>query len=205
MKIQLESCELVVAPPGDLRFEAVRERVAPILGGPHGGRDAIRHALVECHPCEIKDGEVCATCSHLLNAVPARDGRSVLVRCVFFESDRVETLMTRAEDVVTVDAQEKISVAATTFLDHPVKQLVVTSEGLAIGLLHARDLAVDGDDLVAQHAQVPLPVVPRTLPLGAMARALREQPLELVGVVDRDELVGVITRGDLRRVGIPHV
>ncbi len=148
---------------------------------------------------------MCATCSHLLNAVPARDGRSVLVRCVFFESDRVETLMTRAEDVVTVDAQEKISVAATTFLDHPVKQLVVTSEGLAIGLLHARDLAVDGDDLVAQHAQVPLPVVPRTLPLGAMARALREQPLELVGVVDRDELVGVITRGDLRRVGIPHV
>src|SRR5512134_2559471 len=93
MKIDLDRCELIAAPPGDDRFEAVRERRAVVTGGPRVGHDALRHAVVECRTHELVEGKSCGRCSQFLNAVPAADGQSVLVRCVIFETDTVDVLM----------------------------------------------------------------------------------------------------------------
>jgi CBS domain-containing protein len=208
MKVQVASCILVSPSPGGEtpRFEAIRESVAAVRPGARRGHDVLRHATVECHPHELVDGARCARCGHLLNAVPSRDGRSVTVRCVFFESDPVTTLMTRAVDVVSCDASETLAVAAARMLDRDVEQLVVRSgEAGVAGVLTARAVEPrprEGDERAGDR-MVPLPVVPRSMTLGGLATALRAEELDFVAVIDGDELVGVITRGDLRRAGIP--
>ena len=207
MKIQVESCVLVSASPAARppTFEAVRERTAPVGPQRHRGHEALRHAVVECRPHELVNGERCTRCGHLLNDIPARDGQSVTVRCVFFESDPVTTLMTRAVDVVSCEPHESLAVAAARMLDRDVEQLVVGSAGMAVGVLSARAVepAPRDDDDRAVDRMAPLPVVPRSMTLGTLAAALRAQDLDFVGVVDDEELVGVVTRGDLRRAGVP--
>jgi CBS domain-containing protein len=157
---------------------------------------------VECRTHELVDGRSCERCKHFLNAVPAPDGRSVLVRCVVFENDSVDVLMTREEDLVSVSAEDGAEAAAARMLDQNVQQLVVTSGDLAVGLVEAPEIA-KGSGLVGSHVSRRFPVVPRTMTLGAAARAFRAGDLDVVGVLDGDELVGLITRGDLRRAGVP--
>ena len=209
MKVQVESCVLVSPPPTDQapRFEAVRERVARVGPGARRGHEALRHAVVECHPHELVDGARCARCGHLLNAIPAADGRSVTVRCVFFETDPVTTLMTRAVDVVTCDASETLAVAAARMLDRDLEQLLVCSGAAGVvGMLTARavePLPGAGDECAGDR-MAPLPVVPRSMTLGALAVALRAHDVDFVAVLDGTELAGVVTRGDLRRAAIPE-
>jgi CBS domain-containing protein len=207
MRVRVESCVLVTAPQGRKAeiFEAVRERVARVGPRPHHGHAALRHAAVPCRPHELVTGTKCTRCGHLLNAVPAPDGESVKIRCVFFESDPVTLLMACAEDLAVAEATESLAVAAARMLDRDVEQLVVASgEGEAVGLVTAQGVeGVPADDERVGDRVVPLPVVPRTMTLGALAAALRQRDLECVGVVDDDELVGLVTRGDLRRAGVP--
>ena len=208
MKVNVESCVLVSPPATEQppSFEAIRERVAPVRVPPRRGHDALRHAVVECHPHELVDGTRCVRCGHLLNAAPSPDGRSVTVRCVFFETDPVALLMTRAVDVVTCEASETLAVAAARMLDRDVEQLVVRSGNAgAVGMLTARAVEPrpsEGDERAGDR-MFPLPVVPRSMTLGALAAALRLEDLDFVAVIEGEELVGVVTRGDLRRAGIP--
>jgi CBS domain-containing protein len=186
-------------------FEAVRERVSPVGPRPYHGHEALRHAMVECRPHELIEGTTCSRCNHLLSAAPAPDGRSVHVRCVFFESDPVTTLMTRAVDLVSADETESVAVAAARMLDRDVEQVVVTSGGAAIGMLLARDVETaprSGEEHIADRV-VPLPVIPRSMTLALVAAAFRDNDLDCAAVLDGDELVGIITRGDLRRAGVP--
>jgi CBS domain-containing protein len=202
MKVDLDHCELVRAPPGDDRFEAVREQLAPVSGGPRRGHDALRHAVVECRTHELVDGRTCERCPHFLDAVPEASGHEVRVRCVLFETDTVDALMTRLEDVISVAADESSAIAAARMVDHEVGQLLVTSGGRAVGLVHARTIA--GHHGPSGRFVAPrFPVVPRTMSLGSAARAFRARDLEVLGVLDRDELVGLVTRGDLRHAGVP--
>lgn len=204
MKIDVDRCELVAAPAGNDRFEAVRERIAPVLGPPRKSHDALRHAIVPCRTGEHMPGRICSRCNHLLNAVPASEGDRVLVRCVFFESDPVESLMIRAEDLITVRGDATTAVAAALLLDRDVHHLVVVASGRAIALLGPQ--AIEGrQGSVADHIGERIPVVARTMELGAAARAFRARNLDAAGVVDGHELVGVLTRDEMRAAGIPGI
>jgi CBS domain-containing protein len=207
MKVRVDRCVLVAAPQGGRAesFEAVRERVAQVGPRAYFGHNALRHAQVECRAHEFIDGTTCGRCSHLLSAIPATDGRSVTVRCVFFESDPVTVLMTRSVDLVSADATEPVAIGAARMLDRGVEQLVVTSEGEAVGLLFARELdrpPPAGRERVGDHV-APLPVVPRSMTLAGLAAALQQEDLDCVTVIDGEELIGIVTRGDLRRTGVP--
>jgi hypothetical protein len=204
MRIHLDRCSLAVAPAGEDRFEAVRERRAQVRGGARHGHEALRHAVIECRTHELVDGRECQQCAHFLNDVPAADGQSVLVRCVVFETDTIECLMTRAEDLVTIDASEPTAVAAARMMDHAVRQLVVTAGDEVVGLI-AASAVTGGEGIVRDFLGETFPVVPRTLPLGATARAFREGDLQVAGVLDGEELVGLVTRDDLRRAGVPEL
>jgi hypothetical protein len=87
-------------------------------------------------------------------------------------------------------------------LDREVSQLGVTEGHAAVGLVEER--ARDGArGPVGRFLSRTFPVVPRTMELGAAARAFRAGGLDVVGVIDRDELGGLLTHGDLRRAGVP--
>ncbi len=204
MRVRLEACALAVVGPDEERFEAVRERVVAVAPGAHHGIQALEHALVECRNHEMIEGHVCVHCDHLLNAVPSADGHTVRVRCMFLESDPIEKLMTRAVDLVSVKADDSISVAAARMLEHDIEQLLVIADGHIVGLVAARDVEGSPDDggTVRAHT-TPLPVVPRTMVLGAVAKTMRQNQLDCLAIVDHDELVGFVTRGDLRRLGVP--
>jgi CBS domain-containing protein len=204
MRVRLDACALAVVGTDEERFEAVRERVVPVAPGAHHGIQALEHAQVECRDHELIEGHVCVHCDHLLNAVPSADGHSVRVRCMFLESDPIEKLMIRAADVVSVAAGESLAAASRRMVEGAAEQALVVAEGKVIGLLAARDLeGAEGEDGTVEAHTSPLPVVPRTMALGAVARTLRENRLDCLAIVDRDELVGFVTRGDLRRLGVP--
>ena len=208
MKIDLDRCALLAAPPGgpDEHFEAVRERTAPVLGrrGQHVRADALRHALVECRDHELVEGRRCERCEHLLNAVPSADGTTVLVRCIFFESDPVTSLMTRVQDLAMVTGDSSASVAEALMVDQGATRLVVVEGGRVIGLVLPSDLAGSSGP-VARHVPPFMAVVPRTMTLVAAAHALGAADVDAALVLDGDEVVGMLTRDDLLRSGVPGV
>lgn len=207
MKVRVDTAFVASAPAGTIprRFEVVRERVAHVGPPAYHGHKALQHAQVECRAGELIDGAICARCGHLLSARPAFDGHSVDVRCVFFESDPVTTIMTRAVDVVTADVTEPLAVAAARMLDRGVKQVLATDAGAIVGIIPSSEAEHLTADVLAGDHVMPLPVVSRSMTLGALGAALRAQDVDCVAVVDEDELLGVITRGDLRRAGVPGV
>ena len=206
MKIRGDSCRLAHAPPGDEVFELVRESVSPVpVGGRARGHGALRRVDVWCHRGELKDGDVCAACEHLLNAVPAPDGKSLRVRCMFLESDDISTQMTLASDLVTIEDTATLTAAAVRMQERGVKQLVVLSDDAVVGVVSRDDLSAGRDrDRVATRVR-PFPVVPHTMTIAATARAIRSGKQSFLGIVDGAELVGVVTRGDLRRAGVPNL
>lgn len=204
VQIRGDCCRLAHAPPGDEVFELVREVISPVpAGGRARGHGALRRVDVECHRGELKDGEVCAACEHLLNAVPSADGKSLRVRCMFLESDDISTQMTLARDLATIEDTATLATAAVQLQQRHVKQLLVTSEGSVVGVIAVRDLHAGRErDRVATRTR-PLTIVPRTLTIGAAARAMLAHGHACLGVVDGSELLGLVTRGDLRRAGVP--
>jgi CBS domain-containing protein len=206
VKIRGDSCRLAHAPPGDEVFELVRESVSPVpAGGRARGHGALRRVDVHCHRGELVDGEICAACEHLLNAVPAPDGRSLRVRCMFLESDEIATQMTLARDLISISEDATLADAAVLMQERGVKQLVVVSGDTIVGELSLADLRGSGGRGRVGARARPLTVVPRTMSIAATARAFRATAETFVGVVDGATLVGVISRGDLRRAGVPNV
>jgi CBS domain-containing protein len=208
MKIDLDRCALLAAAPASPaeHFEAVRERTAPVIGrrGQHLRADALRHAVVECRDHELVDGRRCERCEHLLNAVPSADGTKVLVRCVFFESDAVTTLMTRVEDLVMVTGDSSASVAEALMVERGATRLIVVEGGRVIGLVLPEDLAGRAGP-VARQTPPFMAVVPRTMTLAEAAHAMRAYDLDAAVVLDGDDVVGLLTRDDLLRAGVPGV
>jgi CBS domain containing-hemolysin-like protein len=206
VQIRGDCCRLAHAPPGEEVFEIVREVVSPVpVGGRVRGHGAVRRVDVECHRGELKDGEVCAVCEHLLNAVPSADGKSLRVRCMFLESDDITTQMTLARDLATIEDTATLAKAAVELQERRVKQLLVTSGGYVVGAVSVADLRAGKErDRVASRTR-PLTVVPRTLTIGAAARAMRAHQHDYLAVIDGTELLGLVTRGDLRRAGVPEI
>jgi CBS domain-containing protein len=151
-------------------------------------------------------GGRCAVCPHFLDATPAGDGCSVTVRCLFLESDPVEVVMTRASDLERVDAADTVGTTLHRLIRDRIHQLLVVDDDTVVGLVDAGALwgRPRGHRLRAA-VDAPLPVMPRTLSLGAAARALVERGRRCALVVDRERVVGLVTRADLARAGVPGV
>jgi len=200
MRVRLAHCSLQSAK-SDERFEALRVTRA-FATGTHKGPGILEHAAVECGG-ELKAGAVCARCPHLLNAVPDVDGKSVTVRCMFLENDRVADVMLPAEHVASVDVGESVAAAAERASHRSAAKLLVTVEGEAIGLLDARLLRGARVASVARLTRWPIPVVPITMLLGRVAQVLRDTGLDFLVVLDHDQLAGTISRPALLDLGVP--
>ena len=139
-------------------------------------------ATVECKGERRRLSE-CRSCPHFL------DAPDCALRCVFLDNDTVESVMTPSSRLVTASVDE----ARRGVRRQAPRQLLVTDGDDVVALVKA-----DGR---ARHRLEPVPIVPRTAALGVVAAMLAAHPALVV--VDRDAVVGIVTRGDLQRAGVP--
>lgn len=189
----------------DGRFEAVDERHTR-TDRPLRGRALLAAAAIECRH-ERRGGLECASCPHLLNVVPDPDRSGLTIRCVYFDNDAVNDLMTPATALVTIAARDSVGAARALLARSGVSQLIVTRDREVVGLVSASALDDVAVNAPVETACPPEPVrsIPSTTPLAVVARLFRTEDLALIIVTDDDNVAGVVSRGDMRRAGIPRI
>ena len=84
-----------------------------------------------------------------------------------------------------------------------IHHLPVTQGGRVLGMMCLCDLWSAGSDAVAAEVMTTTPTtIPSHAPLMAAVDAIRDLRLGCLPVVDGEDLVGIITRGDLGRAGL---
>lgn len=146
----------------------------------------------------------CLQCPRFVNFVP--QAQSVRVRCLWTDSDPVEDLMTLESELITVNPTTTIEEADRRARANAVRHLLVVEQGRLTGVLCRCDLVEPplGNETVADRANhCPWTIGPDTT-LGQAALLMRERKVGMLPVIARRELLGVITRGDLRRAGVSN-
>jgi CBS domain-containing membrane protein len=191
------------------RFEGIREVEAAIGGGARGCTgpdDALASALLRCQKGgRLHDAEECLFCPRFVNFVPSPGAARITIRCLWRESDPAAAIMTRTSALVTVPPTAQVDWADELARAAGIEHLLVVEGDELRGVLCRCDLLQPPEDgeTVAERMTAPviaLPVVEATL--GDVAAVMREHRIGCVPIVDRWHLYGVVTRGDLRRVGI---
>lgn len=115
---------------------------------------------------------------------------------------RVEEVMN--PKVVCVRADTRVSEAERLASEEGIRHLVVLSEGEIAGVLCACDLfeAVEHTP-VEQHMSAPVYTISSTASLTEAADLMRQRGVGCLPVMQKKTLLGIVTRGDLLRVGFP--
>jgi CBS domain-containing protein len=189
-------------PGADGRFEAVREQHAATGAAPRRGRDLVRALEYECRHGERRSASECTECAQYLNLAPDRDLRGGTLRCIFFDDDPVHVLMTPVVNLVTVNADASMTEAAAIAETNGLKQLPVVRGDELVGIVRVDE----GNPLdpIARAMRTPVRAVPALTPLAAVARLFRTEDVGSLVVMDADDVAGLVTRGDLRRAGVPQ-
>lgn len=181
------------------RFEAVTERRARV-DEPLRGRPLLAAATVECRH-EPHNVLTCADCRHFLNVRPDEDRRGLALRCALFDDDPIHAVMTAAHHLLVVPSSTPAENVAALGVARGLHRVLVADGADLLGVAAATGLPVGTSAGAA--AGAPLAVGPPTTPLAVAAEVLRDDPFGCVLVMDRDDVAGIVTRGDLLRAGVP--
>lgn len=155
----------------------------------------------------VKSGLECFNCKRFLDWSNDPGHESLTVSCKWSVLDKVADIMSLGPHFYTTHPHTPIATADLSARRANVRHLLVTFHHELIGLVCRCDLARDNgtNDLVIDRMHAPLHVIsPHATLLEAAAR-LTVHGVGILPVVEDNLLVGVITRGDLRRVGMPEV
>ena len=186
-------------------FEGIREFDIPLRPAPTL-QDSLRRSPFACRrggpELTIFD---CLQCEHFVNWRPDPAHDRATVRCLFSDDDPVRDLMTPAAALVSVEPHLSRAEAEEVAIRNDTRHLLVSVGDDVIGIACRCDLAAGDDDATvgALAAADPWCVGPETA-LGEVARLFREEGIGLALVVDGHRLVGLVSRGDLRRSGCPE-
>lgn len=186
-------------------FEGIREleirlRPAPSL------QDSLRRSPFVCRrggpELTVFD---CLQCQHFVNWRPDPAYGRATLRCLFSDDDPVRDLMTPVEAMVFVDPDLSQAEAEEVALKNDTRHLLVSSGDEVVGIACRCDLAKgDADATVGDVAAGDPWCVAPDATLGEVARLFREEEIGMALVVEGQRLVGLVTRGDLRRSGCPE-
>jgi CBS domain-containing protein len=115
--------------------------------------------------------------------------------------------MTDASALVVIDPSTSCRAAEELACRHAIHHLLVVAHGALVGVLCRCDLALhrDHDDVTIRSLMAEeIFAIHPTATLGAALAAMRTLKVGCLPVVADGFLVGVISRGDLRRAGIPE-
>jgi signal-transduction protein with cAMP-binding, CBS, and nucleotidyltransferase domain len=193
MGIHLVGC----VPPAELRVEEA---------GPFRGHrlNTARGAppVLTCHPGgRDRTVEDCEMCARFLRVSDGPRPGEVSVTCAWSDRDPVSALMSDASALVFVHPRTSCDDADLLARRHSIGHLLVVQFNALVGVLSRKDL-VPGETPVVKVMATEIFAIDPTASLGAALGAMRTFRISCLPVVADGFLVGVITRADLRRVGV---
>jgi hypothetical protein len=195
-----EGADVVVTP---ITFQGKCENRGDV---PHGCPEVEERFVCARFHCQTgeRTGNDCLACEHYRGW---RDGPGlahVTVTCFWSSDAPVWQRMTRASLLVTVPPELTVAMAARRALEADVHHLVVTSNGELVGVVCRCDLGGHrADDTVADCLPPRVLVISSSATLGEAAGAMEEHGVGCLPVIEDGRLVGLISHGDLSRVGGP--
>ena len=160
---------------------------------------SMSEATIHCPRRGWVDGEECQACVHL-EAWRVRP--SVKLYCSVDDRDLVEHWMRRKPPATTVEA--RCHAADDYAAKRGVHHLLVFDRKLALAGMACRcDLARGGQASVADVMSTDVFAVEPTTTLGVAATAMKELNIHCLAVVSGPLVLGILTRRDLDRAGVP--
>jgi CBS domain-containing protein len=147
----------------------------------------------------------CLRCHHLVNFLPPPAGRRLEVRCVWTDEDPVRELMTVASAAIWARAAMPASTAANLAWWRGVQRLPVVEDETVVGVAERAVLECAGEGTLVLEVASPIgEVLSLDASLGDAVDLLSREPSGMALVAGPDlEFLGLLTRSDLRRCGIP--
>ena len=191
------------APPP---FESLREVTAEVTGPvptSASGRQLMHASELHCQRGGAPHtGVECLACERIVSILPSQTRRTIRVRCLWTEADRVDALMTVPTAFVTVAPSESIGRADLIAARERVHHLLVVERDEVLGIACRCDLGDPGSaagiaGTVGSRMKPTLWTVPRDTTIGQAAELMDRLGVSLLGIADGAELVGLVTQHDL--------
>jgi CBS domain-containing protein len=183
-------------------FQSIREVIArPIGEAPRKGCLDDTHLSCQKGMKAFPAGD-CTSCRRLVNVLPT--GSNIKIRCLWTEEDMVADAMTLAPVLVTVEHDESIEAADAVAQQADVRHLLVVDSDRLAGIVCRCDLveeALPEERVIDRAVRCPWVISPNASLLEA-AELMSAKGVGILPVVAGREVLGVITRGDLRRIGV---
>ena len=192
---------------GDLaapEFRCLRE----VHGRLRGASSDLGSALVDCQRgMPPRQGEECRDCTHLVDWAAGSGPGELILHCEVDHHDSVSGLMTGARALVHLPAGKTADEALRLAQEHDLRHLVVTEgerDDQLRGVVCRCDLypALGSPARVGDLVRRPVVGVLFGETLGDAVARMKTFQVGLLPVVAFGLLVGVISRGDLRRAGV---
>jgi len=177
------------------------------VGGVGRARELLEATRLRCQKGgELHDAIECLDCERFVNYKPSRNRRTVTIRCQWRFDDPVTDLMTTSAALVGVDPGTTIAAADELARRHGIRHLLVAREDDLMGVVCRCDLVppVLEGETVGDRMSPEVWVLPATANLADAVDVMTSHEIGCVPVVDSGTLRGVLTRGDLRRAGLPE-
>jgi hypothetical protein len=150
-------------------------------------------------------GDDCLMCPQFRGWREGPGSEHVTILCHFTEHTPVSTRMTRASALVTVTPETTRVAAEEVARRNDVRHLLVTEGSRVAGILCRCDLHGGApNDPVHQIMTEDVFALDTIATLGDAVSAMSKLKVGCLPVVAGGTIVGLITRGDLRRAGVPE-
>jgi CBS domain-containing protein len=188
---------------GEIHFRGVRRTAGEIAAYGAPG-PSLGDAYVDCQlGVAPKPGAECLTCPRLLAWHFGPSARDITLECVWTHADPVSARMTCRNALVSVPPSIECRAADRVAAREGVHRLLIIDGGELVGVVCRHDLQIWPGDRVALHMCRRVYVISAAATLGEAAAAMHTLDIACLPVVRDWRLVGIITRGDLVRAGLP--
>lgn len=209
MAIRVKGDLIEVAAPSEQSFDSMREARAPVVGserrGPAGHKRLLEQVRLTCvKGGPVHDGIACLECERFVNYVPSPDGSQVSIRCRWNEDDPISDIMTPSDALVTVTSASTLRAAEELAIQEGIHHLLVVDSDELVGVICRCDLSPRprSSRTVGERMASSMWIASPTATLGEAVSVMRDQRIGCLPVVEGEDLVGVVTRTDLARVGV---
>lgn len=194
-------------PDFKIELQGVRQVHARLPVGWTWAGEPLACAQVHCqHGGAAHDSAECFYCPRFVGIRMGPGRQEVTVHCRWTGDDPVADLMTLAAGMVSVAPSTPLAVAEDLAVVQGIRHLPVIEDGELVGMLCRCDLvgSRSTDERVASRLGRPVVAIAPTATLREALEQMNQHGVGCLPVVGDGLLVGMLTRGDLRRVGFPE-
>jgi len=190
--------------------ELVRQVRGEVIGEVERGENyawrLLRAARLRCQAgARAHDALECVACPRFVNFLPTQDRKSVTIRCQWTEDDCVGAVMQLAVAALRVTPQTRLATADARARLRGVRHMLVFEQGDLVGVACRCRLVppILENETVADRMSTNFVTLKPWATLEEAATLMAEERTGCVPIVAEGKVHGVITRGELLRMGVP--